>query len=106
MRTVIKGEHKRELHTLEERLLREQLRPIGGAEIYCWIVRKFERDARLARPQILQEMNLCKIEDGAGQLERWLTRWDACVERFTQAGERQLGDDELLYMYFKPSIMT
>ena len=61
LRSTVKGDAKRELENLEERVLREQGRWLGGFQMYAWINGKFNRDARLARPQIIAEISSCKI---------------------------------------------
>ena len=100
LRLIVRGELKRELSVLEEQILRTHHRLMDGRQIYSWINRKFQRDARLARPQILQELANCKIANtGFGALKDYLTRWDMCVERLIQAGA-ETSDREILYVHF------
>ena len=106
LRLIVRGELKRELSVLEEQILRTHHRLMDGRQIYSWINRKFQRDARLARPQILQELANCKIANtGFGALKDYLTRWDMCVERLIQAGA-ETSDREILYVYFKANFMA
>ena len=106
LRRIVKGDNKRELQVLEERILREKKALIDGRQIYAWILAKFACDARLARPQILQEIASCRIGAGKGALTNWINRWDATVERLVQTGTTSEGDKEILYLHFKPSFMA
>ena len=106
LRNIIKGDNKMELSNLEERALREQGKVLNGTEIYCWILRKFTRDARLARPQILEEIALVKLGRGKGALKLWISKWDAVVERLVGQGGSKEGDEEHLYIHFKKQFMT
>ena len=101
LKAIVKGDLKRELSVLEERVLRESQRLLDGRQIYAWICAKFARDAKLARPQILQEIGQCRLSIGKGALAAWLNRWDGAVERLVQAGAQEQ-DQQILYIHFVP----
>ena len=88
LRAIIKGDSKRELQVVEERVLRQQGKLLDGFQIYAWVNSKFARDVKLARPQILQEIANCRIGIGKGALKKFLNQWDAAVERLVEAGFR------------------
>ena len=106
LRSTVKGDDKRELQNLEERVLREQERLLGGCEIYAWINGKFNRNATLARPQILTEIANCRIGNERNALRIFMAKWDAAVERLIQTGVTHDDDQLILYMNFKPSFMN
>ena len=106
LRAIIKGDNKRELANLEERVLREHQRLLNGTEIYIWIVRQFTRDARLARPQVLREIAMIKIGTGKHALRTFMGKWDAAVERLVGLGGSKEGDEEHLYIHFKENFMA
>ena len=60
LKSILRGDVRREVANLEERAFREQGRLLNGREIYAWIVRQFKRDLKLARPQVLRELSLVK----------------------------------------------
>ena len=105
LRAVVKGDKRRELQVLEERVLREKSALLDGPQIYAWINQDFARDARLARAQILQEIAACRVAAGRGALSQFMTQWDTAVERLADAGGRE-GDDETLYVHFRPNFMA
>ena len=74
--------------------------------MYAWINGKFNRDARLARPQILAEISNCKIGNERNALRIFMAKWDAAVERLIQTGVTHNDDLEILYVNFKPSFMN
>ena len=53
LRIILKGDVRREVANLEEKVLREHGRLLRGTELYTWIIRQFNRDLKLARPQVL-----------------------------------------------------
>ena len=81
LRQILKGERKRELQLLEEKVLREDKTYLDGFQIYAWINQQFARDAKLARPQAIHELATCRIGEGRNSLETWLNKWDAGIER-------------------------
>ena len=105
LRAVVKGDKRRELQVLEERVLREKSALLDGPQVYAWINQDFARDARLARAQILQEIAACRVAAWRGALSQFMTQWDTAVERLADAGGRE-GDDETLYVHFRPNFMA
>ena len=101
LRTILRGDAKREVANLEERVLREQGRLLNGSEIYAWVVKQFNRDLKLARPQVLKELALVKPGTGKNALRSFKSRWDATVERLVSLGGTKDSDEEILYIYFK-----
>ena len=75
-------------------------------DMFSWIVNKFKRRAHLARPQILTEIQRCKVKMPAvvGTLREWMNRWNLAVERLVDIGSIQ-SDLELLYMAYRESFM-
>ena len=92
---------------LEEKVLREQGRLLNGREIFAWIVRQFNRDLKLARPQVLEELSLVKLGVGRNALRSFKARWDATVERLVSLGDTGTkdSDEEILYSYHKKQFM-
>ena len=80
-------------------VLREQGRLLNGREIYAWIVRQFNGDLKLAKPQVLEEISLVKLGVGRNALRSFKARWDATVERFVSLGDTKDSDEEILYIY-------
>ena len=105
LRSILRGDARREVANLEEQVLREQGRLLNGREIYAWIVRQFKRDAKLARPQILQELGMVQLGFGKNALRSFKTRWDAAVEKLVALGGTKESDEEILYIYFKQQFM-
>ena len=103
LRSILRGDAKREVANLEEKVLREQGRLLNGREIYAWIVRQFKRDMKLARPQILEELSMVTLGVGKNALRSFKTRWDAAVEKLVALGCRKEIDDEVLYIYISRS---
>ena len=90
MRAIVTGDLRRELMVLEEQELRINRRLLNGRQIYSWINCKFQRDAKLARPQILSELRDCSIRRGGnGALAEWIVRWETTVEHLIQAGAEE-----------------
>ena len=54
LRAIVRGEHKRELAIMEEKLVRQHGLLLTGPVIYNWVCRKVERDAQTARAQVLK----------------------------------------------------
>ena len=105
LRHVLRGDVKREVANLEERVLREKRRLLRGSEIYAWVIKQFNRDLKLARPQVLEELSLVKLGQGKDALRSFKTRWDATVERLAGLGSCKESDEEILYIYFKKQFM-
>jgi len=105
LKSTLRGDVRREVANLEERVLREQGRLLNGTEIYSWIVRQFKRDLKLARPQVLKEISLVKLGAGRNALRNFKAKWDAAVERLVDIGSSKESDQEILYMYFKDQFM-
>ena len=105
LRHIVKGEQKRELAVLEEKVNRTHRTLLSGPMIYCWICRKFEREAQAARPQVLKELQMTKIGTGRAALSTWKTSWDIVIEKLVQSGGQKEGDEDILYTYFKESFM-
>ena len=105
LKAILRGDAKRELSNLEERVLREQGRLLNGTEIYAWIVRQFERDLKLARPQVLRELALIKLGSGRNALRNFKAKWDAGVERLVGIGDTKETDEEILYVYFREQFL-
>ena len=106
LRAIVRGEHKRELAIMEEKLVRQHGLLLTGPVIYNWVCRKFERDAQTARAQVLQELQVVKYVAGKTSLRSWKNSWDGVIEKLIQSGGEKDGDKELLYVCFKDSFMV
>ena len=95
LRMIIKGDFQREVANLEERAFRKHRGLVGGRMLYVMINQHFDRDTRLARPQILEEIQSLQIIPGKGALRTFMGQWDAAVERLVQAGETPQDQDFL-----------
>ena len=100
LRVIVKGENRRELAVLQERLDRERNELLDGRQIYAWINNKFARDAKMARSYVLQEIANCRIGVGKNALSVFMNQWGAAMERLQQAGE-QPGDEDILYAHVR-----
>ena len=104
LRMIIKGDFQREVANLEERAFRKHRGLVGGRMLYTMINQYFDRDARMARPQILEEMQALRILPGKGGLWTFMGQWDAAVERLVQAGDTPQ-DQDFLYVAFQRQFM-
>ena len=100
LRSIVKGEKKRELQVLEDKMIRESGDVIDGRRLYCWILRGFDRDLKLARPLMMAEVAALKLDQSKDPLTSYMNRWEAAMERFNQTG-REKGDEEFLFVHFK-----
>ena len=98
LRHVLRGDVKREAANLEERVLRERRRLLRGSEIYVWIIKQFNRDLKLARTQLLEELSLVKLGLGKDALRSFKTRWDATAEWLAGLGSCKESDEEILHL--------
>ena len=67
--------------------------------------RQFNRDLKLARPQVLEELSLVKLGLGKNALHSFKAKWDATVEKLVGLGGTKESDEEILYVYFKKQFM-
>jgi hypothetical protein len=86
LKAMLRGDVKREIANLEERVLREQGRVLNGTEFYMWIVQQVNRDFKLTRQQILKEISLVKLGTGRNALRNFKAKWDVAVERLVGLG--------------------
>ena len=105
LRAILKGDFLREVANMEEKILRKHGMLLDGRMLYAMIDQSFERDARLARPQALQELQRLRVEPGKGGLRTFLARWDAAVETLVQFGGHSAQDDDCLYVAFKEQFL-
>ena len=105
LRPILQGDFAREVATLEEKAARQGLVLLSGWSIYAAINQNFERDAKLARPMAMRDLQLVQMGEGVGALRPFLSKWDAAIERLVQAGGTTDADEDMLYITFKEQFM-
>ena len=92
----------RQISTMEDKSLRKYRKQLSGMAIYIMIFRSFERDAKLGKPQALEELQTVTYETN---VKGFISKWDQAMERFISAGDLTSGDDALLYCLFKKQFL-
>ena len=74
LRAVAKGELLNEISILEERVLRKHGRLLDGRVIYAMFNKEFAKDARLARPLALQELQQVTAKESPDCLRNYMSK--------------------------------
>ena len=74
LRPILEGDFKREVATMEEASARKGQGLLSGWAIYALVNQNFQRDARLAQPLALKELQLVTMGEGKEALRPFMTK--------------------------------